>query len=1154
MARRPGWWGWWPLLLIGPALAAPEGTVLQLAFDGDLHDAGGHGHDAFAANPRFAAGRGHQALQVGGEAASVSDAADLRLAPGLRLEGWVKFTGTPPAGQSVVTKEREYMLRVDPAEEGAQFAFFVYLDGCEPRVRSTVVPRTDAWYHWIAGWDGAQLSLDVNGTVTHEARAGQPVASGEALVFGPLEGLLQDVSLINPAARQTGVAHWAFDGDLRDDTGHGHDIAAPGARFGAGLSGQAVRLDAPLTVPDSADLRLAPGLRLDATVRFDQLPPTYGYVAIKDDAYQLRVDSPQEGGRFSFFVDLGGWEPRVQSPVKAEVGVWYHLSARWDGQTLSLDVNGRHTQVVRSGLARPSDKPLILGPIPGWLDDLRIENPRLPVLRVRALTQEQTLLRSGRPERLTAVIENLGSPATDAVAALELEPGVNCLSEARLALGDLPTGAAKTVTWTVQAAGPMSNTATVRLVAGAHKPPPYRRALAFFGATDSPTPPPLVDPAVTPPGGAPATVYYVDSAAGDNAHAGTSPGAAWRDFTNINGKTLGAGERLLIKRGSVIDQELQISARGTARRWAEIGTYGDGPRPILRRNWDISERCVWVQNPDYLLIRGLVVCYAGKGLIVQYRGGDHRGLVIEDCIAHHIEGLYRPNAHGIPEWRDRSGAPGDGLESSAGIAVVGWMPRDVLMRDCEMFACSWGFFMVGDNVTVDRVFCHDNYVENTSPHPAMISVHRSFLQNSLFDAPGGHASAGTMGIMLVDPEGLVIRNCTFRNQPDSGSADEGGIDFENSGNGCLIDRCTFQNNPGAAIEVLGLETPQPRNLEIADSRFIQNNTKLKLGPAEIYIFGQSPSADVCCSTGSIHGNGYVTLPGVQFLVNEAPKTTSWTVRDNTAYGSPAELRRAMPLPDPPVADAGPAVYSDHRDVRLAGRATGGKPPAVHWEVLEGPGPVTFQPADAAATTADVPVPGDYLLRLVADDGVLWHSSRVAVHRLPAGATTAVAWEFNHQRDKEGWSEANLGTHPQEWANQPWPTHSEPVKYVSGGYWVLAIENSSNACLLSPDSLGTDLAAVKTLRLRLMNRTPATHMRLCFTTAAEPTWDLRRSVLFEVTANDPAPRVCTVDLTGLPGWSGRLKQLRLDLATGAPVTGTCRLDYVWLGAAPAGTSW
>ena len=142
--------------------------------------------------------------------------------------------------------------------------------------------------------------------------------------------------------------------------------------------------------------------------------------------------------------------------------------------------------------------------------------------------------------------------------------------------------------------------------------------------------------------------YYVDSAAGSNASAGISPDAAWKDFTNVNGRILGPGERLLIRRGSILNQELAVSARGTADHWAEIGAYGTGPRPVIRRNWDIGDRCALVQNPDFLHIHSLVVCHAAKGLIVTYTEAGHQGLVIEDCIAHHIEGLYRPNSHGIP--------------------------------------------------------------------------------------------------------------------------------------------------------------------------------------------------------------------------------------------------------------------------------------------------------------------------------------------------------------------------------------------------------------------------------------------------------------------------------------------------------------------------
>lgn len=198
-----------------------------------------------------------------------------------------------------------------------------------------------------------------------------------------------------------------------------------------------------------------------------------------------------------------------------------------------------------------------------------------------------------------------------------------------------------------------------------------------------------------------------------------------------------------------------------------------------------------------------------------------------------------------------------------------------------------------------------------------------------------------MGIMLGGIQGLIIRDCYFRNQPDSGSHDEGGIDFEAGGNGCLIDHCTFENNAGAAIEVLGLKSPQTTNIEIRGSRFIRNNTAKKLGPSEIFIWGRVRDPSVCRSTGVVEGNGYVLLPGIEFFVNEAPELTSWTLQGNTQYATVAEIDRAMPLNRPPVVDAGADIRTDRPRVALAGsiRDDGkpsGKPLSIIWELLQRP--------------------------------------------------------------------------------------------------------------------------------------------------------------------------------------------------------------------------
>jgi hypothetical protein len=647
-----------------------------------------------------------------------------------------------------------------------------------------------------------------------------------------------------------------------------------------------------------------------------------------------------------------------------------------------------------------------------------------------------------------------------------------------------------------------------------------------------------------------ATTYYVDSIGGQNSNPGTSPEAAWQDFSNINGRTLTAGERLLIKRGSVINQELNIEAHSTPEQWAEIGTYGEGARPLIRRNGYIGDRCVLVRNPDYLCIRSLAVSHAGKGLIVGFAAPGHSGLVIEDCIAHHIEGQYRTDSSGIPEWRNFhglwDGVPG-APQLSPGIGVMG-AGRDITIRDCEVFQNSWGFCVQGsEQVKLERVYCHHNYAFNTSPHPALISVTNVIMQNCIFDTAGYHAHAGTMGIMLVTPINLVVRNCIFRNQPDSGCHDEGGIDFEAHGENCVIENCTFQNNAGAAIEVLGLSQPQPKNVEIRHSRFIQNNWANKLGPSEIFIWGAKVLAPkVCCSTGTIRDNGYVLLPGVQFFTNQAPATTQWTLANNTAYASVKALDKAMPLNNPPMVVAGDDIISDRAEVRLRGRVSDdGRPTskklAVRWELLDGPGPVTFADSASAKCDAVFAAPGDYLLRLVGDDGELWTSSMVAIHVVPRGISVAKAWEFNRPLEKEGWTEADLGT--QNLTNKS--CISYPVHYVAGGYYIVALENAPNAHLLSADELGVSLKRNKTVRLRLQNHTTATNMTLRFVTHVDGTWDEAKSKRFAVTPNDNGLRAYVVDMSTLPGWTGKLRQLRLDLTGGEPATGTCRIDYIWI---------
>ncbi|MDO4366018.1 MAG: hypothetical protein Q4D70_04440, partial [bacterium] len=112
---------------------------------------------------------------------------------------------------------------------------------------------------------------------------------------------------------------------------------------------------------------------------------------------------------------------------------------------------------------------------------------------------------------------------------------------------------------------------------------------------------------------------------------------------------------------------------------------------------------------------------------------------------------------------------------------------------------------------------------------------------------------------------------------------------------------------------------------------------------------------------------------------------------------------------------------------------------------------------------------------------------------------------------------------------------------------IAVKGSGRAALVSPcdRDLGVAFSASRAnaARIRMQNHTTSRRMRLWWQTDGAPAWDAARSVAFDVTPLDADDRVYTVPLPR----AGAVKQLKLAFsADGAPVAGTVRLDYIWLG--------
>jgi hypothetical protein len=637
----------------------------------------------------------------------------------------------------------------------------------------------------------------------------------------------------------------------------------------------------------------------------------------------------------------------------------------------------------------------------------------------------------------------------------------------------------------------------------------------------------------------PKRTYYIDSKSGDDSNDGLSEDKAWKSFKNTASLILGPGERLLLKRGCVFNEALRLTAKGTLNNWAEIGAYGEGMRPQISRNRHINDRCCALPNSFCVVVRDIVFCNAGGGLSIFGHRPNTGNILVERCLFHHIEGMYRPNIHGIPEWRDQPG-PGEG---GGGLCVGGTRAKNMIVRDCEMYQCSSAVYLGGEDMFASRIFCHDNFSLNTSPHP-YFAASRSWLTDSVFEASGYHAFYGTMGIMLCNNRGCVIRGCHFLNMPDSGSHDEGGIDFEARGENCRIEECTFRNNAGASIEVLGLNSPQTRNVHIRRCKFDRNNWAMRCGPSEVFVWG-GPKAplSVACSNGLIEDNGYVTYPGVSFFFNESPSTNDWKLVGNRAFDFTDELDRAFPYADPPTVEVCGEIWTDSRDVALFSKVEGASD--ITWEQREGPGKVSFANEKSSCTKAHFPSDGDYRVAIKVDNGKLWRAARTAVHILPSGSRTLKTWNFAKNLDMQGWVVENAGTTYECLADGKYVSH--PVRMVCGDYMIVAIKDSADARILTTEEIGIGAQCgkknVNTMRIKMQNSTPSKQMRVWWRMDRESSWDIKNSTLLNVTPLDPTASIYEIPFPA----SGRLMQLRIDFSTSnEKISGTCRIDYIWLG--------
>jgi hypothetical protein len=107
-----------------------------------------------------------------------------------------------------------------------------------------------------------------------------------------------------------------------------------------------------------------------------------------------------------------------------------------------------------------------------------------------------------------------------------------------------------------------------------------------------------------------AAVYYVDSAAGDDAANGMEPAKPWRSVERVNQTRLGPGDKVLFKAGGQWSGQLKPQGSGNEKQRITIGRYGEGALPRIDGGGMVPD-AVLIQNQSFIEVADLHVTNQG---------------------------------------------------------------------------------------------------------------------------------------------------------------------------------------------------------------------------------------------------------------------------------------------------------------------------------------------------------------------------------------------------------------------------------------------------------------------------------------------------------------------------------------------------------------
>ena len=233
--------------------------------------------------------------------------------------------------------------------------------------------------------------------------------------------------------------------------------------------------------------------------------------------------------------------------------------------------------------------------------------------------------------------------------------------------------------------------------------------------------------------------YYIDAQNGNDQADGRSMRSAWKSLKRLKKLHLCAGDSLLLCRGSVFTDILELSAEGKAGKPIVVDAYGNGRKPCIQAP-DASLYAVLVYNSNYLTLQNIEVVNTGKERMPNRTGVK---ILCEDYGVSHNIVLNALEIHDVNGSLVKQEGGGSGiLIINQGERVIstfnGLTIENCAIRRCERNGIIWSA-----------------YSDRNNWHPNTKTIIR---RNLIEEVPGD-------GIVPIGCEGTLIEYNLMRNCP-----------------------------------------------------------------------------------------------------------------------------------------------------------------------------------------------------------------------------------------------------------------------------------------------------------------------------------------------------------------------------------------------------